>query len=60
MESWRTVVGAFENSRAEPLMLSFFFLLFICHNMFEYACVAQLANVEGFNIQDLGSSPRSV
>ena len=37
MESWRTVVGAFENSRAEPLMLSFFFLLFICHNIFECA-----------------------
>ena len=55
----QNVIGTFEFSRANPLMLCFVLIIFIDYLYIKRAKLAQLAKDGDCNVQDLGSNPRS-
>ena len=57
---WRKLVGPFKKVARGPTNVLFFFHIISLLLIYQKSLMAQLANADCVDIQDLGSSPRSV
>ena len=60
MKPCHALIGTFKIRARFPALIHFLFILFVCLLYDKYVDMAQLASDQCIDVQDLGSSPRSV